>query len=358
MAAITDRYRPLVFSIATPHSAGTGFYVPEHGLVVTNEHLVRDDESAVIAAPGIPEQSAAVVYIDPFYDLAFLRPAAALPVAIDLPVGPEPTEHAAVISLSHPFGFAFQTTAGHIIGSEAHDNGTTLLRHSTALLPEHSGGPLFDTAGRLVGVNTVLLDEAGNRGLSLPADYLMAALAEFRSLDGTEAVRCANCATLYGGPPRPRCTNCGHPLPPYPSTIDAYCPEGIGVAVEALLEAVGYDPTLSRRGPDHWAVRRGSALIELAYYEKNGFLTGDATLCELTPNHDPSDLFAYLLSENFTLDGLVFSLRENRVLLSFMIYDRYLHTETGRQLFDRLFERADHYDDVLVDTYGARWMEQ
>ena len=359
MQAITDLLRPFVFSIATPHSAGSGFYLSDAGLLVTNEHLVRDDREVIVAAPDVPEQLATVVYLDPFYDLAFLQ----LSVPPDFPrlslsPAPLPTDGQAVLALGHPFGFPFNATAGTIKGNRLRPNGIALLELDNCLEPGHSGGPLLHPDGRLIGVNTVLLDATGNSCLSLPASYLFDSLEAFAATAG-EAVRCAYCATVcaYHEPAPRKCPSCKKALPRFPRQLAAFEPSGIAASVEEILTLAGYHPPLARRGPDHWAVRQGSALIELAYYEKNGFLTGDAILCRTDPDRPQEELLAFLLKENYRLDNLRFSLREQQIVLSFMIYDRYLHTDTGQALFRQLFERADHYDDILVDRFGARWVE-
>ncbi|MEM1359146.1 MAG: S1C family serine protease, partial [Bacteroidota bacterium] len=67
--------RNYVFQVATPFSTGTGIYLPAPGLVVTNEHVVRDNATVVIGSKEEDEQLAKVVYLDSYYDLAFLKPA-------------------------------------------------------------------------------------------------------------------------------------------------------------------------------------------------------------------------------------------------------------------------------------------
>jgi serine protease Do len=46
------------------------------------------------------------------------------------------------------------------------------------------------------------------------------------------------------------------------------------------------------------------------------------------------------------------------VVLSLLIFDRYLNLSTGIKLFRHLFERADYYDNVLVEKYGALWRKE
>ncbi|MEO0734888.1 MAG: S1C family serine protease, partial [Bacteroidota bacterium] len=60
-----------VFQVATPFSTGTGVYLPRPGLIVTNEHVVRDNATVVIGSENEEEQLARVVYLDSYYDLAF-----------------------------------------------------------------------------------------------------------------------------------------------------------------------------------------------------------------------------------------------------------------------------------------------
>jgi serine protease Do len=43
------------------------------------------------------------------------------------------------------------------------------------------------------------------------------------------------------------------------------------------------------------------------------------------------------------------------VILSLLIFDRYFNASTGQQLFQFLFDKADYYDNILVEQYGANW---
>ena len=50
-------------------------------------------------------------------------------------------------------------------------------------------------------------------------------------------------------------------------------------------------------------------------------------------------------------------MRGQEIVLSLVIYDRYLTLDTGMKRFRNLFEKADHYDNVLVEQFGAGWKE-
>jgi len=59
------------------------------------------------------------------------------------------------------------------------------------------------------------------------------------------------------------------------------------------------------------------------------------------------------------MEGLTFSVnpKGHEIILSLLIYDRYLNVETGIKLFKHLFEKADHFDNILVEEYGAIWKQ-
>ena len=68
-----------------------------------------------------------------------------------------------------------------------------------------------------------------------------------------------------------------------------------------------------------------------------------------------TDLYQYLLKQNYTIKGLNFSIKEEDIVLSLLISERDLNTETGKKLFQHLFDRADYFDNILVEQYGAKW---
>ena len=124
-----------------------------------------------------------------------------------------------------------------------------------------------------------------------------------------------------------------------------------------MLKTAGYDVRLARKGPSIWEVEKGSANINISYHEKTGLIVGDAHLC-LLPKKNIKPIYKYLLKENFHLEGLTFSIKGRDIILSLLIYDRYLNEETGMELLKHLFERADYYDNILVEEYGAIWKEE
>ena len=346
---------PLV-QVATPFSTGAGVYLAQYGLVVTNEHVVRSNSTVVIEGAGQVEQLAQVVYLDAFYDLAFLRPRA-LPELGALAF----SQHSAAVgevvrALSQYSGESLQEVEGILTAVGVNLHGVSYLRHTARNAETRIGSILLDSADRLCGINMLNDREHPGATLALPSATLYTVLTAYTRGEGRPAARCFHCQEVtfeLAANPKGFCPSCGKPLV-LPSLVEEVLPTGVEATIEQIIRAAGHDPRLARRGPNLWRIRQGSATIQVTYHEDSGLVTGDAYLCRL-PEMPPAELFAYLLRENDRLRQLTFSTYGRDIILSLLIYDRYLSLETALPRFEELFVQADAYDDVLVDEYGAEW---
>ncbi len=356
MNDIIELYRNIVIQIATPYSTGTGFYLKHFNLVITNEHVVRGNREVVVDGDTFRKQLVKVVYTDPKYDIAFLE-APVLKAMPDVKLGSEKKlrEGDTVIAMGHPFGLKYSATTG-IVSNTRHEQGDIFyIQHDAALNPGNSGGPLVDDVGDVVGINTFIVRDGNNIGFSLPINYLKTTIEEFLAANVSVGTRCSSCAnlvfeaTIEGN----YCPHCGTKVQ-LPSLVEEYEPIGIAKTIESIIEEAGNDVRLARVGPSKWEIQKGSAKISISYYEKTGLITGDAYLCTL-PKENIKPLYEYLLRQNYQTEKLTFSIKDQDIILSLLIFDRYLNVETGLQLFKHLFEKADHYDNILVEEYGAQW---
>lgn len=360
MSDFIDAYRATVVQIATPSGTGTGFYLKEWDVIVTNHHVVEGVREAVVDGKHLSRQLVAVQYVDPKYDLAFLSapktnaelPALALGVEVLL------RERTPVIAIGHPFGLKFSVKNGIISNVREVINDIPYLHLDVALNPGNSGGPLVDGEGRVVGVNTFIFRDSNNVGFSLPVKFLHEALLAFRASGATNACRCPACLnvvhelTVEGD----YCTHCGQRVQ-LPSAVEEHQPVGAPRVLENILQRLGYDVSLSRSGPHVWEVMRGSAQISLHYSERRGFIYAEARLCRLPPQNI-GPLYEYLLRENYRLQWLTLSVCEQNILLSLLMLERYLTEDNGTEAIRLLLEKADAYDNLLVEQYGASWIEE
>jgi serine protease Do len=356
MKTVIERFRGVIIQIATPYSTGTGFYLRDANLIVTNEHVIQDNRQVVIDGHLIEKQLVRVIYSDPKHDLAFLEaPQQTDLPAVELGVNTRLSEGDPVLALGHPFGFKYTSTKG-IISNTAHEiNDINYYLIDAALNPGNSGGPLLNRDGAIIGINTFVVKDGNNIGFSLPVSYLVDSIKEFEKSDRQISVRCISCLNLVNEEniDGHYCPFCGTRVT-LPTQTEDYEPIGVAHTIESILEQAGHEVELSRRGPNNWEIRQGSARITIAYYEKNGLITGDAYLATL-PKKEIGPIYEFLLRQNYEVESLTFSVKEQDVILSLLIYDRYLNVDTGLKLFSHLFEKADHYDNILVEEYGAQW---
>jgi serine protease Do len=360
MTDFIDIFRDVIVQIATPYSTGTGFFLKSPGLIITNHHVVDGSHSVVIEGAKFPKQLSRVRYIDRTYDLAFLeapRDAAELP-EVFLGSGKVLREQEPVTAIGHPFGLRLSVKSGIVSNTREVMHNIPYVHIDVALNPGNSGGPLVDNDGLIVGINTFIIRNGNNVGFSLPVRFLEESLADFARLDADTAARCPSCLNLVTRKTVENgfCTFCGARVS-LPPSVDDYTPHGVPKTIETLVENLGHNVALSRSGPNAWEIRHGTAKILITYHEKTGLMSADAILCRL-PKENIKPLYEFLLRENFTNEALTLAVHEQDILLSLLIYDRHLNEETGEKLLHMLFEKADHYDNILVEQYGARWKEE
>ncbi len=359
MKEIIEKYRDVVVQISTPKSNGTGFYVKDVDLIVTNHHVVKESAEVVITGRKIEQAIVPVLFKDPAYDLAFLK----LPDGVELPTVPlaetnNLREGSTVVAIGHPYGFNYTATQGIVSKVKRPYKNIDYIQLDAALNPGNSGGPLVNNEGEIVGVNTWIVAMAQNLGFALPTSYLCESLEDYGKYRDQRAVRCSSCSNIVTkkeAEGEGYCPHCGAEIAF--KQEEQFQPVGAAKLVEDVLEQLGRAVHLARRGPNNWEIKEGSAIIKLSYSDATGFIVGDAHLCRL-PKTKIKDLYQYLLEQNNDLEGVTFSVNQQNIILSFIIYDRYFSPETAKRVFIDLFEKADHYDDILVDEYGALWIDK
>lgn len=343
----------LIVQIATPYNSGTGFVIPQYQIIITNEHVVRENKSVVIEGKMIERQKASVVFLDEYKDIAFLHYEHVKEKFRDIEIyNGSITLGSSVLALGHPFGLKFTATRG-IISSLNYELGTmTYLQHDAALNPGNSGGPLFNSEGKLLGLNTFIIKEGQNIGLALPFSEILDRLEKYHPNFPQKAIICGSCNSLLLEhlASNTHCISCGSGVTYIKDSID-YEATGICKKVESVIESLGYDVMISRKGIGNWEINKGSALINITYHEKSGYLIADATLCYLS-NKDIDKVYVYLLKQNYHIKGMTFSLRDNQIVISATIYDQQLHFETCKKSLERLIKNADQYDNILVSQFG------
>ncbi|MEM1327601.1 MAG: serine protease [Bacteroidota bacterium] len=354
----TDIWQDIVVQIATSYTReGTGFYIPQYGLVVTHEQTVSDHGTAIIGGADGQHHLATVIFADTLNDLAFLKVADTFQPQVDiLTFATHFEKDTPVTTIGHPFGDSLRQATGQL--QEIEEEGQ-YLRHNAVLPDTYNGSLLLNSNNEILGMSTFAHEGNATFGLALSGLHIENIIKEYLVGKGQKGVRCLECSTITFEPGKKLlyCSNCGAKVT-YLSTIKAYEPIGVAKTIEDIITRIGHEVKLARRAPNNWEIQEGSAKVVISYHEDSGLITGDAYLC-LLPKNNLKDIYQFLLQQNKTVERLTFSLHPNgqEIILSLLIYDRYLNVDIGMQLFQHLLERADYFDNVLVEEYGASWTQ-
>ncbi len=158
------------------NSLGSGFVIDPSGIVITNNHVIADaNEITVIFTDG-QKLRAKVIGKDPKVDVAVLKVTSPTPLK-SVKFGDSEKMRVGdwVMAVGNPFGLGGTVTAGIVsarhrnIDSGPYDN---YIQTDAAINKGNSGGPLFNMAGEVIGINTAILSPSGGSigiGFATPA---------------------------------------------------------------------------------------------------------------------------------------------------------------------------------------------
>jgi S1-C subfamily serine protease len=165
-----------------PVGTGSGFIWDDAGHIVTNFHVVQNGSGgAKVRMWDHETYDAEVVGVAPNYDLALLRVNAPASKLRPIPVGESGNLQVGqkTFAISNPFGLDQTLTTGVLSALGRTIQAVTgrpiedVLQTDAAVNPGNSGGPLLDSAGRLIGVNTAIYSPSGASagiGFAVPVD--------------------------------------------------------------------------------------------------------------------------------------------------------------------------------------------
>lgn len=209
VTAVVDRVLPSVVSIdireretyrrgvasSTPAQlsigGGSGFFISEDGLVVTNRHVIADgDVDYFVMSQDGKEYPANVLALDPSLDLGVLKVEGGGFPALELGDSDALRPGQTVIAIGNALAeFQNSVTKGIVSGLNRHlyagDFGEEELleeaiQTDAAVNPGNSGGPLLTLDGKVVGMNTATSDLAQSLGFALPSNALRRAVESVR----------------------------------------------------------------------------------------------------------------------------------------------------------------------------------
>jgi len=179
--ATVERNGPAVVGLGRGWGVGSGVVIAP-GRVLTNAHNLRHDETTVTFQDGRRE-SGRVAGADADLDIAVIEVDTGDVEPVEWPEGSDqPRIGKAILALGNPGGRGLRVTPGFVSSTARSFRGPRgrriagAIEHTAPLPRGSSGGPLLDTGGRLLGINSVRVD--GGLILAIPADQSLRERAE------------------------------------------------------------------------------------------------------------------------------------------------------------------------------------
>src|SRR6266704_1244368 len=236
VVSVVDAVGPAVVSVRTNAragrrggaGAGSGVIIASDGYVLTNSHVVHAASDLEVSLTDGRRFAATLTGDDPATDLAVIRvdapalPAAHLGESARLRVGQ------LVIAIGNPFGFESTVSAGVVSALGRSLRSTTgrlidnIIQTDVALNPGNSGGPLVDSRGLVIGINTAIFAMAQGISFAIPIDTATSVIPQLLARG-----RVVRAYLGFGGQSRP---------------VDRRLARALGLPGERAVEVMNVEP--------------------------------------------------------------------------------------------------------------------
>ena len=166
-------------------SLGSGFIISSNGYIFTNNHVVEQTDKILVKVSDGKEYEAKIIGTDAKTDIALIKikPQNNLPF---VEIGDSDVLRVGewVIAIGNPFGLEQTVTAGivsakgRVIGAGVYDN---FIQTDASINPGNSGGPLFNMAGKVIGINTAIVAQGQGIGFAIPINMAKSILDDLKT---------------------------------------------------------------------------------------------------------------------------------------------------------------------------------
>ena len=168
-------------------SLGSGFIIDPSGYIVTNNHVIEGAEEITVRMQDNTEYKAKLIGHDPKTDLALLKIEAPSPLpSVEWGDSDKARIGDWVLAIGNPFGLGGTVTAGILSARQRDINAgpyDDFLQTDAAINRGNSGGPMFNTDGKVIGINTAIFSPSGGSigiGFALPSSLAKGVIQQLR----------------------------------------------------------------------------------------------------------------------------------------------------------------------------------
>src|SRR5690349_21417728 len=188
----TTYQRDFFFGVQAVQGLGSGFLINADGQILTNYHVISGSSDVEVTLPDQTRYKARVLNRDRSHDLALIQIDPKKKLSAFLRLGDSDALQVGqkVLAIGNPFGLAGTLTTGIVsslhrkIQSEDRGDLEDMIQTDAAINSGNSGGPLLDSQGNVIGINTAIYGPNGGSvgiGFAMPINRAKGMLEDFRS---------------------------------------------------------------------------------------------------------------------------------------------------------------------------------
>lgn len=342
-----------IYKIKTASGSGSGFYLANHNVFVTNYHVVEGHHNVAIEDNDLHTFAAKVALVNIEEDLAILITDEKINAANTLVLGnlENIKSRDEVFVLGFPFGMPYTETQGIVSSPKQLMSGKHYIQTDAPVNSGNSGGPLVNKAGEIIGITTSKFTEADNMGFAVPVTVLQTILEVYAKSKPTQfSVQCPSCKYVETTK-TDNCDNCGADI--NETIFEEKEISNLAKRIEEGLTRNAINPVVARNGYEYWTYYQGSSLVRIYIYDGD-FVCSSSPLNEIAPdNVEP--VLRYLLSNPIkpyqlgTFESTIYL--GSRVHVTDLFNSKYGDAELDKVI--NLSKKADEMDNFLLETYGC-----
>jgi len=171
IASVIDQVKESIIVIKSANNkTGSGFFVNDQGLLITNKHTVELNTFARLTLCDGKEAETTVVMADYDIDYAFAIVSVGKTKVLTLMNSDRIKEGEQVYAIGHPYSYDFTVSKGIISCKNRVVKGINYIQTDVPINPGNSGGPLINSQGEVVGINTWVVGDADNMSFAIPVN--------------------------------------------------------------------------------------------------------------------------------------------------------------------------------------------
>lgn len=340
-----------IYKVITASGTGTGFYLQDMKIVVTNYHVIQGSKEVALEDHNKHRYLAKVIFVNPNTDLALLKSGVPSDNGTKIVLNPslQINKTEKVFIHGFPFGLPYTVTEGIVSAAKQMLDQRHYLQTDAAVNPGNSGGPMLNSKGELMAVATSKFMDADNVGFGIPYEELINELKGLKISKAAYHVRCNSCKSLISEETE-FCPNCGNTIDK--SVFEEFDLSYFAGFVEDALQKLNMNPVLARAGRDHWEFHQGSALIRIFVYN-NDYLLVTSPLNKL-PQQNLAELYKVLLSR--PVAPYMLGISDNHIYISYRVHLSDIfssHADAIKENITKLALKADQLDNYFMDKFGC-----